>query len=43
MVSGDDDGNHYILTPQSEDPNDWFYDKHTFIETNNTVAGKKIL
>jgi hypothetical protein len=40
MVSGDDDGNHYILEPLSESPNDWSYEKHILIETNGTTTGK---
>ena len=34
-LSGDDDGNHYVLYPRTEDKNDWTYDIHTIIETGN--------
>ena len=32
-LSGDDDGNHYIMYPKSEDPFDWEYDLQLIIET----------
>ena len=32
-LSGDDDGNHYIMYPKSEDPFDWEYDLKLIIET----------
>ena len=40
MLSGDDDGKHYILTPDSEDPTDWSYTKHVLIDTAGTTSGK---
>merc|ERR1712073_262100 len=36
-LSGDDDGKHYLLYPQSEDKNDWNYDIETIIETGWSV------
>jgi len=38
-LSGDDDGNHYIMYPKSEDPFDWEYDLQLIIETGETTAG----
>ena len=32
-LSGDDDGKHYLLYPQSEDKEDWNYDIETIIDT----------
>ena len=32
-LSGDDDGNHYVMYPKSEDPYDWEYDLQLIIET----------
>ena len=36
-LSGDDDGKHYLLFPQSEDKDDWNYDVETLIETGKTI------
>jgi len=38
-LSGDDDGKHYLLYPQSEDKNDWNYDIETIIETGADTSG----
>jgi len=40
MLSGDDDGRHYILTPNSESAKDWTYTTHLLIDTNRTTVGK---
>ncbi|CAG7834280.1 unnamed protein product [Allacma fusca] len=40
IVSGDDDGKHYILEPNSEDANDWSYTKHILVDTEKTTSGK---
>jgi len=40
MLSGDDDGRHYILTPKSEDISDWTYSKDILVDTGMTTAGK---
>ena len=34
-LSGDDDGKHYLLYPQSEDKEDWNYDIETIIDTGD--------
>ena len=34
-LSGDDDGNHYVLYPKTEDKVDWEYDMYLIIETGN--------
>ena len=34
-LSGDDDGKHYILYPQSEDKDEWTYDLELIIDTGN--------
>jgi hypothetical protein len=39
-LSGDDDGKQYILTPESEEPSDWRYQKHILVDTNATTSGK---
>lgn len=41
IVSGDDDGKHYILTPNSQDPNDWTYTKNVLVDTGATTSGIK--
>ena len=38
-LSGDDDGNHYILIPTSEDKDDFIYETLTLIQTGGTTAG----
>ena len=35
-LSGDDDGNHYVMYPKSEDPYDWEYDLQLIIETGTS-------
>jgi len=40
LVSGDDDGRHYVLEPNSEDPKDWTYTKHILVDTEKTTSGK---
>ena len=40
MVSGDDDGNHYILEPISEDRGNWTYLKNLLIDTEKDTVGK---
>lgn len=42
-LSGDDDGNHYILTPKSENKDDFRYDIHTLIETGDTTCGTQAI
>ncbi|CAH1800870.1 unnamed protein product [Owenia fusiformis] len=37
MVSGDDDGKAYILTPRSQDPRDWSYDIHLLFESDEEL------
>ena len=39
LLSGDDDGKHYIMTPQSEDRDDWNYDLELLVETGNFKLG----
>jgi len=38
-LSGDDDGKHYLLYPQSEDKSDWNYDIETIIDTGADTSG----
>merc|ERR550534_2831897 len=38
-LSGDDDGKHYLLYPQSEDKEDWNYDIETIIDTGADTSG----
>merc|ERR1711997_625740 len=38
-LSGDDDGKHYLLFPESEDKDNWNYDLHLLIDTNGDTAG----
>ncbi|CAL8095604.1 unnamed protein product [Orchesella dallaii] len=40
LLSGDDDGRHYILEPVSDDPTDWTYNKHILVDTERTTVGK---
>ena len=40
-LSGDDDGNHYVLYPRTEDKQDWSYDVHLIIETGKAVQPKR--
>merc|ERR1711963_504928 len=40
LLSGDDDGNQYILQPVSQDPADWTYARQTLVETGDTTAGQ---
>ncbi|XP_043225248.1 uncharacterized protein LOC122383152 [Amphibalanus amphitrite] len=40
LLSGDDDGNQYILQPVSQDPSDWTYARQTLVETGGTTAGQ---
>jgi len=42
MLSGDDDGKHYVLEPFTEDPEDWRYHKHLLVDTEMTTSGKFI-
>ncbi|XP_076811235.1 uncharacterized protein LOC143455832 isoform X2 [Clavelina lepadiformis] len=39
MVSGDDDGNAYVLTANSEDSSDWSYTQTTIYKDNGTIGG----
>ncbi|XP_002127502.2 uncharacterized protein LOC100183211 [Ciona intestinalis] len=39
MVSGDDDGNAYVLTADSEDANQWSYSQTTIFKGSGTVGG----
>ena len=32
-LSGDDDGNHYVMYPTSEDKYNWEYERHLIIAT----------
>ena len=41
-LSGDDDGKHYILYPQTEDKDDWKYDIETIIETGIQIRSEKM-
>jgi hypothetical protein len=38
-LSGDDDGNHYIMYPKSEDKDNWEYDLQLIIETGTLHYG----
>jgi len=38
-LSGDDDGIHYILTPASEDLDNWEYTMEVMVDTEETTAG----
>ena len=38
-LSGDDDGNHYLLIPTTEDKTIFEYEKVTLIETGAKTAG----
>lgn len=40
LLSGDDDGKHYILEPVSDDASDWTYNKHVLVDTKATTSGK---
>ncbi|XP_063595419.1 uncharacterized protein LOC134772382 [Penaeus indicus] len=40
LLSGDDDGRMYVLYPSSEDRNDWVYQKHILVDTEDTTVGK---
>ncbi|XP_042220068.1 uncharacterized protein LOC121864928 [Homarus americanus] len=40
LVSGDDDGRMYVLYPNTEDRNDWVYQKHILVDTEMTTIGK---
>ncbi|XP_049800731.1 uncharacterized protein LOC126235870 [Schistocerca nitens] len=42
LLSGDDDGNHYILTAVSQDANEWSYQKNIYLETGGTTTGKSV-
>ena len=43
MLSGDDDGKHYILDPISQDPTNWLYNKHILVDTEKTTSGKFVV
>eukprot|EP00095_Tigriopus_kingsejongensis_P007119 maker-scaffold303_size215788-snap-gene-1.16 protein:Tk07119 transcript:maker-scaffold303_size215788-snap-gene-1.16-mRNA-1 annotation:"hypothetical protein DAPPUDRAFT_229131" len=38
-LSGDDDGNHYVLYPTSEARDDWTYEKHLLVATDKPTSG----
>ncbi|XP_037078900.1 uncharacterized protein LOC119099911 [Pollicipes pollicipes] len=40
LLSGDDDGNHYILQPTSQAADDWTYERQTVVQTGQTTAGQ---
>jgi len=40
LLSGDDDGNHYVLQATSADAEDWSYQRQTLVETGKTTAGQ---
>ncbi|XP_042881107.1 uncharacterized protein LOC122258899 [Penaeus japonicus] len=40
LLSGDDDGRMYVLYPNSEDRDDWLYQKHILLDTEDTTVGK---
>ncbi|TRY79643.1 hypothetical protein TCAL_12605 [Tigriopus californicus] len=39
LLSGDDDGNHYVVYPASEDRDDWTYERHLIVETGKATSG----
>ncbi|XP_046991237.1 uncharacterized protein LOC124596225 isoform X1 [Schistocerca americana] len=43
LLSGDDDGKHYILTAASQDKNDWSYEKNVYLDTKATTTGKSVV
>jgi hypothetical protein len=44
MLSGDDDGNHYIIKPVSpQDPSNWLYTKHLLVDSGKTTSGKFVV
>ncbi|XP_069938772.1 uncharacterized protein [Cherax quadricarinatus] len=40
LLSGDDDGCMYILYPDTEERDDWTYQKHILVNTTHTTSGK---
>ncbi|KAK8385139.1 hypothetical protein O3P69_012143 [Scylla paramamosain] len=40
LLSGDDDGRMYVLFPNSDARDDWVYQKHILIDTEETTIGK---
>lgn len=38
LLSGDDDGNHYMVYPTSEDRDDWNYETHLLVATGNLTC-----
>lgn len=40
LLSGDDDGRMYVLYPNTEDRDDWVYQKHILVDTLDTTVGK---
>ncbi|XP_045603920.1 uncharacterized protein [Procambarus clarkii] len=40
LLSGDDDGRMYVLYPNTEDRDDWVYQKHILVDTLETTIGK---
>jgi len=40
MISGDDDGRMYILWPNSDLRDDWLYQKHILVDTEERTIGK---
>jgi len=38
-LSGDDDGRHYILYPESEDKDNWTYIKEVVIDSEDQTVG----
>ena len=42
-LSGDDDGKHWVLVPQSEDPSDFGYDVNLVVDTGDTTAGTMVV